>query len=238
MFSLPYRQNEQNCSAMFWRGVQALLCSKSVSLSVASRNCSKGKGVSRLRSSCSVIRAQQGIKWPASLHLVTGFLFWPQVFFFLFYFVFPHASFCLQLFISGTKAKCLAVSQIKGLLLPPRKRWNNKYGRRWNQSYLLLAPDSHICATPLSVSHTAAAEAGAASAQCLPACITWQFPRKQLTGTQTASQMMDRTGRIRRDRERWGCRSGHHWTWGRGADAVSCISSVCVFVCWVSAVVC
>lgn len=96
------------------------------------------------------------------------------------------------------------MSQIKGLLLPPRKRWNNKYGWRWNQPYLLLAPDSNICAAPLSVSHTAAAEAGEASAQCIPAPIAWESPGKQLTGTQTANQMMDPTRRIRRDRGRWG----------------------------------
>lgn len=166
-----------------------------------------------------------------TLHLVNWFLLRPQVFFFLFFLIFPRASFSLQLFISGTKAKCLAVSQIKGRLLPPRKSWNNKHGRRWNQPYLLLAPDSHICAAPLSVSYTAAAEAGEASAQCLPAPIACESPGKQLTGTQTANQMMDPTRRIRHDRGRWGCRSGHHWTWGRGADAVSCLSSVCVCVC-------
>eukprot|EP00064_Thunnus_orientalis_P007055 superscaffoldBa00000763_g7074 len=45
-----------------------------------------------------------------------------------------------------------------------------------------------------------AAEAGEASAQCLPAPFTWVSPGKQLTGTQTANQMMDPTRRIRRDR--------------------------------------
>ncbi|CAB1450083.1 unnamed protein product [Pleuronectes platessa] len=60
--------------------------------------------------------------------------------------------------------------------------------------------DSHICAAPLPVSHAAAAEAGEASAQRLPAPIDWESPGKQLTGTQTASQMMDPTRRIRRDR--------------------------------------
>ncbi|KAK9538041.1 hypothetical protein VZT92_005602 [Zoarces viviparus] len=34
----------------------------------------------------------------------------------------------------------------------------------------------HICAAPLSVSHTAAAEAGEASAQCLPAPVGWESP--------------------------------------------------------------
>lgn len=68
--------------------------------------------------------------------------------------------------------------------------------------YLLLAPDSHICAAPLSVSHTAAAEAGEASAQCLPAPVACESPGKQLTGTQTANQMMDPTRRIRHDRGR------------------------------------
>lgn len=166
-----------------------------------------------------------------TLHLVNGFLLWPQSLFSLSlsFSLSPHSPCSYS--SRGTKAKCLAVSQIKGLLLPPRKRWNNKHGRRWNQPYLLLAPDSHICAAPLSVSHTAAAEAGEASAQCLPAPIAWESPGKQLTGTQTANQMMDPTRRIRHDRGRWGCRSGHHWTWGRGADAVSCLSSVCVCLC-------
>lgn len=159
-----------------------------------------------------------------TLHHVTGFLLWPQVSF-PFLPLFPLASFSLQLFISGTKAKCLAASQIKDLLLPPRKRYNNKHGRRWNQPYLLLPPDSHICAAPLSVSHTAAAEAVEASAQCLQAPIAWESPGTLLTGTQTANQMMDPTRRIRLDRGRWGCRSGHHWTWGRGANAVSCLRS-------------
>lgn len=65
-----------------------------------------------------------------TLHWVAGFLLWPQDFFSVFALIFPCVLFSLQLFISGTKAKCLAVSQIKGLLLPPRKRWNNKHGRR------------------------------------------------------------------------------------------------------------
>lgn len=150
--------------------------------------------------------------------------------FFLFEVVFPRTSFSLQLFILGTKAKCLAVSQIKGLLLPPRKRWNNKYGWRWNQPYLLLAPDSNICAAPLSVSHTAAAEAGEASAQCVPAPIAWVSPGKQLTGTQTANQMMDPTRRIRRDRGRWGSEVATTEPEDEGLMR-SAASTLCVCVC-------
>lgn len=148
----------------------------------------------------------------------------------LFLLVFLCTSFSLLLFISGTKAKCLAVSQIKGLLLPPRKRWNNKYGWRWNQPYLLLAPDSHICAASLSVSHADAAEAGEASAQCVPAPIAYESPGKQLTGTRTASQMMDPTRSIRCDRGRWG--SGVATTEPEHEGLMwSAASPLCVCVC-------
>ncbi|KAG7238816.1 hypothetical protein INR49_030360 [Caranx melampygus] len=47
------------------------------------------------------------------------------------------------LFISGTKAKCLAVSQIKGLLLPPRKSCCRGWG-----GFSPVPPSSHRLGFP------------------------------------------------------------------------------------------
>lgn len=93
------------------------------------------------------------------VHLVTGLFF---LLLFFSFSLFPlHISLPASYSSPRTKAKCLAASQIKGLLLPPRKRWKNKHGWLWNQPYLLSATDSHICAAPLlCLPHSCCGELG------------------------------------------------------------------------------